>query len=441
MKILSHFAMAVALVSAGALVSIPAEVHAQKEKKDKKKKGEEQAENAAPQLQLSSDFSTNYQSIQALLTAGDANGAKTSLATAQATVTNDSDRYIFGDLTRRTGLALNDKAMEVKGIDMMLPSVFIPTENKPVFYYIKGTHANSIKDYPSAIANLRQSYDLGFRRGSIETFLGIVYNNNGQPEEAIAWYERAAQSLIAEGQGEEAKKLYGNMVVAAIGSGNGVLIDSTFLKILPKTMDKNLWHDGLSQLMSAYDFSEQEILDILRLMRVSDTLLFAQEYSEYVEAADPRRLPNEVLEVLKLGESKGHIVASDITFIEFKTAASSRLAEDKADLPNAERDARNSPTGNAARSTADALLSYGEYDRAIEMYKLALEKGTTDVDRTRNRLGIALLKNGNLEEAKTNFAALTSPNRKKIGEYWIIYANNLQNEAKAAASPTPVAVN
>lgn len=435
MKILSHFAMAVALVSAGALVSMPQEALAQKEKK-KKGKNKDQEENATPQLRLSDAFLSNYQSIEALLTAGDATGAKASLSNAEATVENDSDRYVFGDLMRKTGLALNDKAMEVKGIDAMLPSQFLPAVNKPIFLYIKGTHSNSIKDYPAAISSLRQSYDLGFRRGNIETFLGIIYNNNRQAEEAISWYERAIASFSSQGQDDEVKKLFGNMVIAAIESQNGALIDSTFRKILPKTMDKNLWHDGLSQLMSTYNFSEQENLDILRLMRASETLLFAQEYSEYVEAADPRRLPNEVLEVLKLGESNGHIVASDITFKEFKTTATARLADDKADLPAAERDARRSATGNSARSTADALLSYGEYSRAIAMYKLALEKGVADVDRTRNRLGIALLKNGDLEEAKSNFASLTTPNRKKIGEYWTIFANNLQTQANASAPAT-----
>ncbi len=441
MKILSHLAMAIALISAGALVTMPQEVHAQKDKKDKKKKSKKskgQEETAGPQLRLSSDFLSNYQTINMLLAAGDAAGAKSNLLTAEANVINESDRYIFGDLSRKTGLALKDKAMEVKGIDAMLSSKFLHPANKPIFFYIKGVHSHSLKDYPASISNFRQSYDLGFRKGNIETYLGIVYNNNQQTEEAISWYEKSIESLKAQGQAEEVKKIYGNMVVAAMDSQNGVLIDSTFRKILPKTMDKNLWHDGLSQLMSIYNFNEQENLDILRLMRVSDTLLFSQEYSEYVEVADPRRLPNEVIEILKLGESKGHIILSDITFREFKAVANSRLAADKADLPAAERDSRRSATGNSARSTADALMSYGEYARAIAMYKLALEKGVADVDRTRNRLGIALLKNGDLEEAKSNFAALTTPNRKKIGEYWTIYANNLQSQANDIATPTAV---
>ena len=430
MKILSHFAMAIALISAGGLVSMPQSALAQKEKKDKKKnkKGKESQQDTEPQLQASEGFVASYISIESLLTAGDAEGAKASLANLEAVIANDSDRFYFGDITRKIGVALKDKATEIKGIDAMLPSPFLPTANKPIFLYIKGTYENSLGNYASAISNLRQSYDLGFRRGNIETFLGIIYNNNKQPEEAITWYERAADSLSAQGPNPDINKLYGNMVIAAIESGNGTLIDSTFRRVLSKTMDKNLWHDGLTQLMSISDFNDQEILDVLRLMRATDTLLYSNEYSEYVETADPRRLPNEVLEILQLGESKGHIISSDITFREFKTVASSRLAADKADLPAAERDAINSTSGNSARSTADALLSYGEYGRAITMYKLALERGGIEVDRTRNRLGIALLKNGDLEEAKKSFAALTSANRKKIGEYWTIYANNLQNQ-------------
>ncbi len=434
MKILSHFAMAIALISASALVSVPQIAFAQKGKKDKKKVEEQQ--DVGPQLQASEGFIASYTSVEALLTAGDTQGAKAGLTGLETAIANDSDRFYFGDITRKIGVALKDKALEIKGIDTMLPSPFMPDANKPIFLYIKGTYDNSLKDYTSAISNLRQSYDLGFRRGSIETFLGIVYSNNKQAQEAITWYERAADTLAAQGSNPDVIKLYGNMVIAAIESENGGLIDSTFRRVLSKTMDKNLWHDGLTQLMSISDFNDQEILDVLRLMRATDTILFVNEYSEYIETADPRRLPNEVLEILQLGESRGHINVNDITFKEFKTVASSRIAADKADLPAAERDALNSASGNSARSTADALLSYGEYERAIKMYKLALERGGVEVDRTRNRLGIALLKNGNLEEAKSNFAALTTANRKKIGEYWTIYTNNLQNQNNSTPTST-----
>lgn len=444
----SHLAIAMAILSATALVTTPQSALAQKEQKEKKKsKKEREAEaakaeaNATPQLTISRDFLTTYQAGKALVDAGTA--AQVDLAAAEAMISNDSDRYVFGDLTYSVGKALNDRALELKGIEIMLPSPYLPAQNKPVFLYVQGSYALDRKEFSLATTKFDESYGLGFRGGSIEILQGIAHSNNGQAATAINWYERAIARSKESGQEFDLKGLLGNMAIAAIRSENGALIDDTFRKILPQTMDDKLWHDGLSQLIRNNNFSEQENLDILRLMAATDSMLFLQEYSEYVQAADPRRLPNEVLDVLNVGVQKGHIPENDLTFREFREAASARLAADKADLPAAEADAKKSSDGNSARATADALLSYDEYARAIAMYKLAIEKGVQDVDRARNRLGIAQLKNGDYEAAIASFGALTTPSRQSIGAYWMIYAKNLQaaNNAPASAISANAAVN
>lgn len=440
---LSRFAMAFAIVSATSIVVAPQATLAQKEKKKSKKEREAEAkaaeQNAGPRLAVSSEFLTNYQANKAQVTAG--NAAQVNLAASELLVTNDSDRYALGDLKYSVGKALNDRSLELQGIDLMLPSPFLPAQNKPVFLYVQGSYALDRKEYPLAIQKFDEAYALDYRGGSIEILQGIAHSNGGQPALGIAWYERAISRLKASGQEFDLKGLLGNMAVAAIRSENPVLINDTFKKVLPQTLDDKLWHDGLSQLIRNSNYTEQENLDILRLMAATDSILFVQEYAEYAEAADPRRLPNEVLDLLNLGVQKGHIPENDLTFKEFRDIASARVAADKADLAAAEADARSSSDGNSARATADALLSYDEYARAIAMYKLAIEKGVTDVDRARNRMGIAQLKNGDFEGAKASFAALTTPSRKNIGAYWSIYADNLQaaNNITAAAPVTSTA--
>lgn len=430
---LSHVAMALAIVSATAMVASPQAAFAQKEKKKSKKEREAEAEqNAAPQLAVSPDFLTSYQAGKALVAEG--NASQVDIAATELLVKNDSDRYVLGDLKYSVGKALSDRSLELQGIEAMLPSPFLPAQNKPVFLYLQGSYALDRKEYPLAIQKFDEAYALDYRGGSIEILQGIAHSNSGQPALGIQWYERAITRLKDSGQEFDLKGLLGNMAIAAIRSENAALINDTFKKVLPQTMDDKLWHDGLSQLIRNSNYTEQENLDILRLMAATDSMLFVQEYAEYAEAADPRRLPKEVLDILTVGVEKGHIPSGDITFKEFRDIASSRVAADRADLASAEADARASRDGNSARATADALLSHDEYARAITMYKLAIEKGVTDVDRARNRLGIAQLKSGDFEGAKASFAALTTPSRANIGAYWSIYASNLQ----AAQSATVV---
>ncbi len=431
MKILSKLGIAIALASAASMVAMPQAAMAQKEKKDKKKKkGKKEAEeNTAPQLALSAAYLEAYRTNNDLLTAGNTELVKLNLPEIAPLIANESDSYVHGNLTFNLGQKLKDTALQVEGIEKMLQyEQFIPVGNKPIFLYILGSIAFDNKEDQKAITKLTEAYNAGYKSNNIELILGIAYNRNSNPVAAIEWYERGIEAAQANGNNADIKGMFGNMAVAAIGSGDPALIDSTFKKILPSTTDSALWHDGLAQLIKNSNYTEQENLDILRLMDANNALLFVHEYGEYAEAADARRLPNEVLTIVNSGVTKGHVPQNDITFKEFLDIAKARLSADRADLPAAERDARKSTSGRSARATADAYFSYGEYQRAIDLYKLAIEKGNVDVDRARNRMGIAQVKLGDYEAAKANFAALTTPSRKNIGEYWIIYTENLQKQ-------------
>jgi len=438
MKILSHLAMAIALIGVSGMTIAPQSVYAQEEKKKKKKKkkkdrGTEQ-EFAAPSLAISDNYRSGYTTNNDLLNNGGAVQVKENLAGLELAIENDSDRFVHGNLTFTTGQQLSDRALQLDGIARMLNSPFLPAVNKPIFLYVEGSYAFDRKEDQLAITKLSESYDLGYRDGNIELLLGFAYNRQDKAVEAINWMERGIQSSQASGKEIDLDGLLSNMALAAINSNDVNLINSTFKKILPQTNANTLWHDALAQLIRNSNYSEQENLDILRLMRENDSLLFAQEYVEYVEAIDPRRLPNEVIEVVKDGVAKGHIPQNDITFKDFLDIANGRVAADKADLPSAEADARKQSTGNAARATADALFSYGEYQRAINMYQLAIEKGGINNDRALTRLGISQVKLGQYDDAKSSFSALTSPNRKNIGDYWMIYINNQQKDNTSIAA-------
>lgn len=440
MKVLSHLGIAIALASAGSMIAAPQSAMAQKEKKEKKKKGKKsKKDDAAPetaQLDLSPAYLEAYQTNNSLITAGNSELVVPGLPGLEALIANESDSYLHGSLLFNLGQKTNDTAFQVSGIERMLQNEkFLPAANKPIFLFVLGNIAFDNKENQKAIAQLNKAYDAGFRANNIELLLGYANNRENNSVEAIKWFERGIAAAKASGSQIDTKAFLGNITVAAIRSGDPALIDSTFKRILPQSADNALWHDGLAQLLRNSNYTEQENLDILRLMREKDALFFVTEYNEYAQAADARRLPNEVVTIVNSGVAKGHIPAGDVTFKEYLDVANGRMASDKADLPAAERDARSSANGRSARATADALLSYGEYQRAIDMYKLAIEKGDVDVDRARNRMGIAQVRMGDYDAAIANFNALTTPSRKNIGAYWAIYAQSKKDEATAPAAP------
>lgn len=443
MKILSHFAMAMAILSATAMVTTPQAAFAQKEKKEKKKKKKgkknsaAQEEGGAPSLAVSEGFYASFQTNKALLDAGNAAQVKAGLPAMEALIQNESDSYVYGDFVYSVGRVLKDRDLELKGIERVIPSAFLPERNKQVFTYVQGSYAMDRKDYPIAVAKLTDSYNMGYRGGNIEFLLGIAHSNNNAPEQGIDWYQKGIDIAVARDPAYDKTGFLNNMAIAAIRSDNPVLISNTFQRILPQTDDERLWHDGLAQLSAKSGFKDQENLDVLRLMKETDSILFANEFAEYAQTADPRRLPKEVLDVINSGVSKGVIEAGDVTFADYISIANARVAADRADLVSAEADAKNSANGNSARATADALLSYDEYARAITMYELAIQKGGIDNDRAYNRLGIAQVKSGQFDAARKSFASIVGPERKAIAAYWTIYTNNL--EAKMTAKAAPVA--
>ncbi|HEY6868796.1 MAG TPA: hypothetical protein VI199_03465, partial [Novosphingobium sp.] len=169
-------------------------------------------------------------------------------------------------------------------------------------------------------------------------------------------------------------------------------------------------------------FQAQETLDLMRLMERTKSFRDTSDYAEYLQAADARRAPAEVLKVLNEGLAAGKLQATDVFVSDNRGVAQARLAADKASLPALERDA-NAPSATPATIMAagDAFLSYDEDAKAEGFYSKALGKPGVDTDRALTRLGIAQVDQGKFAEAQATFAKVNGA-RKPIAQLWSVYA-------------------
>jgi tetratricopeptide (TPR) repeat protein len=142
------------------------------------------------------------------------------------------------------------------------------------------------------------------------------------------------------------------------------------------------------------------------------------------------KLSHEVLAVLDQGVKSGALSASDQNYQKLKSTADSRAAENKAAADSIADDARKSPTGKIAIAAGDQYLSLADYAKAAEMYQLAVTKGGADSDLARIRLGIAQVKQGQLDAAKAAFGQVTGA-RAPVARMWLAYVGT------KTASPTP----
>lgn len=103
-------------------------------------------------------------------------------------------------------------------------------------------------------------------------------------------------------------------------------------------------------------------------------------------------------------------------------AVSPKIAEDRAALPGLDARARSGGNGQLALRLAEGYFGHGDYAKAAEFYRLAVQKGGIDANLANTRLGIALALAGQRAEAETALKAVTGP-RQEIASYWLLWLN------------------
>jgi tetratricopeptide (TPR) repeat protein len=182
------------------------------------------------------------------------------------------------------------------------------------------------------------------------------------------------------------------------------------------------------------NFTNQESLDLGRLLMRqgainADPRFSEREYVEYIQAADPRRLPAEVIKVAEAGIAKGALRANDTFVADALNQARGRIAADKASLAGLDRDAHApSATAVTAMAAGDAFMSYDNAVKAEEFYKIALGKSGVDTPRILTRLGIAQSDQGKYAEALATFGKIDGT-RKPLAQLWMLYVNQKSKPA------------
>lgn len=352
------------------------------------------------------------------------------IAGAEAAAKTPLDRLIVGQWQQIVGGAAGDYGLMQKGLQNMLDSGQLPADKTALVGFALGQVAYQNKDYAAAAKALGPVVAANYSENAAAELLADAYAKQGQPAQGLAALKtavdarKAAGGAIPESWFTRANTIAYNAKLANEGT------DWALMMVNANPTPTNFF--GAAQLVRLYgNYATKEGVDISRLMFRSGALGgkgkdVEREYVEYLQAADPRTLPGEVVKVGEAGIAAGALRANDTFVADSLAQARGRVAADKASLAGAAKAAAASPTGVTAMSTADAYLSYGQDAQAEEMYKLAIQKGGIDKDRATLRLGIALLDSGKTAEAKATFGQVTGKEA-AIARLWSAYA-----DAKAA---------
>ncbi len=418
----ANIALAIALMSGAALgvTAFEAPAHAQKNKK-------------ASKPEYSDGFIAAYKPLEEGLNAEtpDYNALKAALPGVLASAQTPDDKYVLGGIYYNVGAQLNDNALQYAGVKQMLESGGTPPDKVASFNKLAGQLAYNAQDYSASRTYLQRAIDAGEDSGELSGLIAESYFQDNQYQKGLTYLNTAIESRQASGQDVDELWIKRGLAVAYEGdmAEEAVRYSEMYVSMYPS---QSAWSDAIAIQRNLLQYQPQETLDLLRLARRTDVLNNERDYLDYVDAADFRRLPGEVVAVLDEGIADGSLDETNPYVVEVRGNASQRIAADRNELSSLASDAEKAgASATLVIATGDAFLNYEQPAKAEEFYTMALTAPGADTSRALTRLGIAQLDQGKIAEAKASFAKVEGT-RKPLAMLWSAYADGL-------ATPTPTA--
>jgi hypothetical protein len=414
MKMASSVAAAAALAMIAGSYSVPA---------DAQKKGKQAAAAPAQPAQwapkLSKEEAVALQAVEKALTAKDWAAASAALAAAQPIATSPDGRYFIGQYQYSIGTGTSNQQLQLQGVDAMAASGGgDPSRMAPIFK-VQWQQAVQAKDWAKAEAANARWAQLAPNDPELPLAMAEMKFRQNKPAEAFPLFQRAIATQEAAGQ-TVAEPLYLFALQSAANAKmwpQALTISKTLITKYPNP--KN-WRNALLIFRQSGSGESSSQLDTLRLMRAAKSLDTRDEYLALADLLARGRFYSESKNVLEEGFASGKLPRGTADATAIMTEVSARIAPDRAALPPLEARARSGATGEFALKIAEGYYGHGDYAKAAELYRVALQKGGVDANLVNTRLGMALALGGRRAEAEAAFKAVGGA-RSALASYWQLW--------------------
>ncbi|MEK9209666.1 hypothetical protein [Sphingomonas sp. 2378] len=423
MKIIPKLALAAVLATSVSGVALTVPAAAQKKKEE------------AGGLKLSPEALKAAQAAQPVLQQKNYAAAEPLVAAVETAAKTEDDKYIAAALRyelesgklfaaqQANPNAPVDEAALAKPLDALIASPSTPAADKPRYLFRRGALAYNGKQYPIALQYFNQAKQLGYNDPNLPMLIVKAKMDSGDVAGANAELASAIDQMTASGQ-----KAPEDYYKYAIGRANKA-------KMVPETLSwmrkwiiayptAQNWRNSLViyglQPGSLATLDKNQRLDLFRLMRATKSLADQNDYMEYAQYATDKGLPAEAETVLKEGIASGKIPAGNATAKAMLAAAAAKSRQEGSLAPTEAR-AKSAADGKLAALTAEAYYGQGNYAKAAELYRAALQKGGVDANEVNTRLGIALAAQGDKAGAKAAFDAVQGQPRADLAGFWKTY--------------------
>ena len=419
MKTASTWALALALGVGGAIAATPAAAA----------KKEEAAPKAAP-LKPSAKIIANDKAAQDLIKKQDWAGLTANADAIAPAIQNNDDKAVVGNYYLAAGQGSKDEKAIGKGVDLMLESGRVAPDQQAALYTAQGQIAYQANNYDKAITALTAAQKAGSANADLTPLLVESYAKKGQTLTALQTIDQGIDANQKAGKPTPKEWFPRAFTIAYATKPNApdyaaIRAEASQInrKWLAQENSGTVWHDVLLMYTESHQGDAELANDVRRLMYATGGLKSAPDYLEYAEAVYQKN-PGEAKTVLDEGVKKGaYTFAANRNANEINDIVTKRVAADKAALPSSEKAAGTNPAARIAISVGDGYYGYGNWAKAVEMYKLALTKQGADANLLNTRIGMALARSGDAAGAKAAFAQVQGP-RKELADFWTVYLDH-----------------
>jgi hypothetical protein len=390
--------------------------------------------NGQPQLKLSDDFRKAAAPAQDALAKGDLATAATQVAAAEAAAKTDDEKYVAAKLRLSLvakqqqaagstgGSASNDAAL-ASPLETLVNSPVTPAEERGHFAYLRGSIAYEQKDYKTALTYFQKAQAAGYQDPNMPLQIAQAEVNSGDVQGGIAQLDQVVKAQEASGQ-KPSEDLYRYAIAHLYKTNDRAATLDWVRRWLTAYPTAKNWRDAIVVFgfegPTAAQLGRTQKVDLYRLMRATGSLADQGDYLQYANDVTQLGLPDEAVTVLNQGKASGKLSGDATT--NSLLAAAKKSAAQEGSLSGLATKAKAASSGDLASQTADAYLGQDNYQTAIDLYQVALQKGVKDANTVNLHLGIAQALAGDKTAAEAQFAKVQPGPDKDVAILWNTWA-------------------
>lgn len=378
-----------------------------------------QAQKAPPQRQVkvSAGAQKAVGALQAAVKANNYAAVPQLAAAANAAAKTADDRYIIAQLQLQAAGAAKDEAGMASAIEAVIASGGAAAQDLPRLQTaLAKLHYNGQR-YDKAAPAFERLLASDPNNADMLLLFGETRSAQGRHAEAVALFERAIAARAASGQKVEENVYRRAVALAHKGKLPTLDLARKWIAAYPSPAS---WRDGLSIYRNVAKPDDGALFDVLRLARATGALTTESDAWLYAHLSVENWAGADAQKALDAAAAAGTFNPADPKNRELVSAVKTARGRDAASLAATAKEVAAAPTGRNALKVGDGFYGLGDYARAVEMYRMALSKGSVDANTVNLRIGAALARAGDKAGATAALNSVTGP-RADIAKFWLLY--------------------